>query len=415
MKRFQYFLVIFLLSLISINVAAQSGELISINGIVKDQKSHHELEYVNVVAVGTNQGTVTNTDGIFTLKVRGARIIEFSYIGYQTVRLSIESLKQAGNVIYLKPKSVLLNEVVVSPVDAAKIVAEAVKRIPANYNNYPSMLTGFYRETIQKKKKFINITEAITNAYKTPYTEDIDLDRLKIFKGRKLVSPKLSDTLAVKLEGGPNAVLFLDMIKNKEELLDESSRQDYDYSFVDYISIDGRNHYAIRFKPNKITEYPLYEGVIYIDQDTYTISRMEFRADMSDPLKVTHMILKKKPAGLIFKPSILSYLVDYRMQDGKSYLNYIRSDIKFKCDWHKKLFHTSYAIVSEMVMTDRENNPTNKINYRDSFKDTQILSDKVTDFYDPDFWGDYNIIEPTESLENAVLKLKKSYDKLKNQ
>jgi hypothetical protein len=29
------------------------------------------------------------------------------------------------------------------------------------------------------------------------------------------------------------------------------------------------------------------------------------------------------------------------------------------------------------------------------------------DFYDKDFWGAYNIIEPTESLELAVAKLKK--------
>ena len=38
---------------------------------------------------------------------------------------------------------------------------------------------------------------------------------------------------------------------------------------------------------------------------------------------------------------------------------------------------------------------------RDSF--TQM----VNNFNDPDFWRDYNIIEPTESLEKAIKKLKK--------
>ena len=42
-----------------------------------------------------------------------------------------------------------------------------------------------------------------------------------------------------------------------------------------------------------------------------------------------------------------------------------------------------------------------------SFKADQSLSDKVLDFADESFWGAYNIIEPTESLENAVNKLKK--------
>lgn len=44
-----------------------------------------------------------------------------------------------------------------------------------------------------------------------------------------------------------------------------------------------------------------------------------------------------------------------------------------------------------------------------SFKADQSLSDKVSDFADENFWGAYNIIEPTESLENAVYKLKKQH------
>ena len=31
----------------------------------------------------------------------------------------------------------------------------------------------------------------------------------------------------------------------------------------------------------------------------------------------------------------------------------------------------------------------------------------VDEYWNPDFWGNYNIIEPTESLEHAVDKLKK--------
>ena len=46
------------------------------------------------------------------------------------------------------------------------------------------------------------------------------------------------------------------------------------------------------------------------------------------------------------------------------------------------------------------------------FKADQSLSDKVSDFADENFWGAYNIIEPTESLENAVYKLKKQHKKL---
>jgi hypothetical protein len=414
MKKVQYILVLLLCTCLSSALVAQESDLITVSGVVKDQKSHHEVEYVNVTAFGSNMGTVTNMDGVFTLKIRNVKSIEFSRIGYETVRIPVDNLKSGNNVVYIRPKTVILSEVVVSPVDADKVVTEAMRRVKYNYSDEPAMMTGFYRETIQKKKKYINISEAVTNVYKTSYSLGPGRDKVRILKGRKLISPNMKDTLAVKLVGGPTLVLTLDVMKDPSEFLDGESRLDYKYSFVDYVTIDGRNHYAIRFDPAKQLDYPLYEGVLYIDQKDYTVSRVEFRVEMRDPMLVSKMILKRKPLGLIFKPMNLSYLVDYRRQDSRSYLNYVRADIRFRCDWHKRLFHTNYSVVSEMVTTDRLNNPPERILSHDAFKENQVLSDRVEDFGDDNFWGDYNIIEPTESLEHAVQKLRKTYDKIGN-
>ena len=75
---------------------------------------------------------------------------------------------------------------------------------------------------------------------------------------------------------------------------------------------------------------------------------------MQNKSKATIAILYKKPLGLRFKPQELSYLVTYKDVDGKTYLNYIRHTIRFKCDWKRKLFSTSYTVASEMVVTDRK-------------------------------------------------------------
>ena len=64
-----------------------------------------------------------------------------------------------------------------------------------------------------------------------------------------------------------------------------------------------------------------------------------------------------------------------------------------------------------MVVTDAKKENINPISYKASFKPTESLSDNVSSFIDEDFWGAYNIIAPTESLENAVNKLKKQYKK----
>ena len=127
---------------------------------------------------------------------------------------------------------------------------------------------------------------------------------------------------------------------------------------------------------------------------------------MDDQVKATEAILRRKPSGLRFKPLEVSFLVTYKEQEGITRLSYIRNEVRFKCDWKRKLFSTNYTVVSEMVVTDGREAQSG-IPYRFAFKADQSLSDKVLDFADESFWGAYNIIEPTESLENAVNKLKK--------
>ena len=128
---------------------------------------------------------------------------------------------------------------------------------------------------------------------------------------------------------------------------------------------------------------------------------------MDDKNKATQAILRKKPFGLRFKPVEVSYLISYKNLGGITYLSYIRNNIHFKCDWKRKLFSTNYTILSEMVVTDRKENNITAIPYKAAFKQNHVFSDKVDNFTSDNFWGGYNIIEPTESLEHAVNKLKK--------
>ena len=48
---------------------------------------------------------------------------------------------------------------------------------------------------------------------------------------------------------------------------------------------------------------------------------------------------------------------------------------------------------------------------KNAFKQQEVFYDVVEEYWNEDFWKDYNIIEPTESLESAVKKLKKQNQK----
>jgi len=175
----------------------------------------------------------------------------------------------------------------------------------------------------------------------------------------------------------------------------------------DPVSMDNRMQYVVSFRPRVDLMYALFIGKLYIDYERLSITRAEFSLDLKNRVKAIQAILHKKPVGLRFKPQEVTYLVTYKEHNGKSYLNYIRNKMRFKCDWKKKLFSSSYTVLSEMVVTNRKEHDLSKIPYRNSFKQKQVFYDVVNKYWNEDFWKEYNIIEPTESLEHAVDKLKK--------
>ncbi|GAB6009107.1 carboxypeptidase-like regulatory domain-containing protein [Dysgonomonas reticulitermitis] len=403
-----HFLIVISLMLATLSVAAQ--DYITVTGVVKDKRSNKKLEYVNISVHGTSIGTVTNADGGFSIKIKDSiqvKTLEISHIGYFNQQFPVKSDALNNITILLTPNDRTLKEVIVHPTDPLELVEKAIEKIAVNNSHNKNMLTGFYRETVRKRRNYINISEAIINIYKTPYTEGTDRDRVQIYKGRKLLSPKPGDTLIVKFEGGPTLSTYLDVVKNKDVLLDKETLHYYKFKMENPVMIDEHLHYVVSFQPQVVLPYALFYGKLYIDNETLTFSRAEFSLSMDDRNKATQAILKKKPFGMHFKPEDVSYLVTYKTIDGISYLNYVRNEVRFKCDWKRKLFSTGYTIVSEMVVTDKREDNVSSISHKDSFNKNQVLSDKVRSFYDSNFWEDYNIIEPTESLDAAVSKLKK--------
>lgn len=394
-----------------LQLSAQNNEsFFTVSGVVKDSHTKKKLNYVNVSVPGTNVGTVTNADGEFTLKIKHslhAKEVEVSHLGYLNYRFDV-----SGDVdettIYLVPSSKLLKEITVRPDHPRQLVEQAIDRISTNYSKVPNLFSAFYRETVQKGRRYIQVAEAVIDVYKSPYTDGIDRDRVRIFKGRKLLSPQKSDTLAVKLMGGPYFAVLLDVVKNPDVLLDKEMLSMYEFTMDDPVTIDNRPQYVISFKPTVVMPYALYYGRFYIDRETLAFTQIAFNLDMSDLSKATEVMLVRKPVGLHFKPYDFSFLVTYKLHDGISYLNYIRSDASFKCDWKRRLFSSKYNVVSEMVMTDRHDQGVKPFPYKEAFTKNEAFSDKVSDFFDPDFWGAYNIIAPTESLDAAVSKLKKA-------
>jgi hypothetical protein len=64
-----------------------------------------------------------------------------------------------------------------------------------------------------------------------------------------------------------------------------------------------------------------------------------------------------------------------------------------------------------MAVTDLDHENVDKLKFKDQTKYSDILAEQVNQFEDPDYWGDYNIIKPDESIEDAIGKLNRRLKK----
>ena len=378
----------------------------SVQGRVVDATTGRPMESVHVSVPDRHHATVTNADGDFIIKSdRPVTEVVFSYLGYRTQRQ-----RPAGGILRVRliPESLTLDESSIITGDPREIVRTAIDNISERFSDHPELLECFYRETVQKRNRYIYVSEAVARMYKTAYGDgSIYRDRTALEKSRVLLSQRRNDTLSVKVQGGPTQAIVYDVVKNHEILFERNELALYEFEMGMPTYIGDRLQFAIRFHPTSaIVEWARYSGTLYIDREYLSFTRIEMTLDMSDIGKATRMLLVRKPLGLRFTPKELSLVINYRLQDGRSRLEYYRSTIRFNCDWKKRLFATAYSSVNELVVTDvRE--PAVQIPRDEMFRSSDILSDKAAEFLDPDFWKDYNIIEPTESLEHAIGRLRK--------
>ena len=387
---------------------AVSAQQMVVSGIVKDDKTGDILKQVSVSAGRVS--VVTNDDGIFTLKldkIPGA--INVSHIGYKSRKVVLEEGRTENLKIRLVPTSIQLREIVVRTNNPRELVDIAIKKIPDNYSRVPELLQTFYRETAMKRRHYIYVAEGVEDMYKTPYNRSINRDRVSIVKGRRLLSQKQGDTLGVKVLGGPVLPVQLDVVKNQEMLLNPEDLDAYNFTMGIPEYINDRMQYVVKITPRMSKDYALYNGTLYIDCERLAFTRIELELDMSDKDKATRTMLVKKPFGVRFKPRELSCVVDYRYEDGVTRISYLKNIFRFNCDWKKRLFSTSFTATCEMVVTDSQSKDVQPIASRNSFDSRDAYYDKVEYFMDPEYWSQYNIIEPSESLDKAIKKLVSTY------
>ena len=390
--------------------SAQELSYTEYKGKVLDSNTNKPLVFADVTVLSTNIGTITNKEGKFSLKVPENYLnnnVSISYLGYETKILPLSSFNNKTLKILLKPVTTELDIVNINaPKNAKTLVEMALNNSRGNYLKEKTDMTAFYRETIKKGKKNASLAEAVVNLIKQPYHKNKN-DAVELIKSRKNTNYSKLDTIALKLQGGPYSTLYSDMVKYPNYVFAEEFFQYYKFNFGPSTQINNRKVYVVNFGQLKNVVTPLYYGKLYIDAETFSLVSAVYQLNLDNKSEAIKLFVKKKPSRVKVEPLEASYRVDYRMNNGKWHYSYSNIQLGFRVKWRKKLFGSNYTLNVEMAVTDWEKNLGEEISDKERIKPSIILSNEASGFSDPEFWGQYNIIEPEKSIESAIKKISK--------
>ena len=392
---------------------------LKVSGKLIDNETKEHIPYGSISILGKAFGTISNIDGEFGMKIPAeykSDTLIISCMGYAQQIILLDTLQQKEFQIALNPVDIQLREVQVTAADPLKVMDNMISNIAKNYSESPNLMTSFYREVLKQDKQYVNVSEAIMNILKAPYTSTLREDQIRYLKGRKSPNVHPFQVVDFKMQGGPYYITKLDVIKTMDSFIDKEYRSFYEYKVDQIIQYLDRPTYVISFKPDGKYDYLTYEGKLFIDKETFALAHAEFSLSRNGKKSARKSLIRKKPKGFNVRPLDLDYQVTYKKNYGKWYLSSARTSVKFHVKSKHDKINSEFHSISDLLITDYRETNQRRFKHHEDFDSSDIFSDVITD-YDEDFWGDYNVIKPSEDLRKALKKESKeeSFDQTKAQ
>lgn len=383
-------------------------------GKVIDLREKEPLPFTSISVYRQPIGTISNTDGDFELKIPGSMIndtVVVSCMGYKQFRLPVSEIVNEQVTIYLQPSNIQLQEVKVIYISPQEILRRMGSKISLNYPDDPEIMTSFYREVLKQDNNYIDVAEAVMDIRKASYDNLLAEDKVKFIKGRKSLNVKPFQFVDFKIQGGPYYITKLDVVKTLDSFLDPQYVDFYKYTLDDIITYDNRSTYVIGFKPKEKGDDVFYQGKLYVDMSSFALVKAEFEMSRAGLKVAQQTLIQKKPKDFFVRPIQVQYLVTYRRSDTKWHLSNAQASIDFRVRSKKDKINSVFHSVSELLITDFKPDEGTRFKRNEVFSPRDIFTEMVNS-YDDNFWGDYNIIKPSQELRKTLDKYYQENDSL---
>lgn len=390
------------LILLSLPVLGQK----KISATIIDSESREPIPYASIGISGRSSGTSANDLGQFEIFISDlSDTLIISCIGYDNKFIPLSD--SSFQLIFLKPRSVLLKEVVVTDnmPEGGEIVRRAYKAIRDNYIDESFTMNTFYRHYCKDDTTYGRLIEAAAQVYKPkgyrkPERPDKSKDIIHINQLRR--SFDMSYIAATHIPIGLDLILHYDIAGFQEKkkraffnlIMQEGSLnflkniEDYDFMVTDLTTFNNKDVWVVDFEFNERKSLNLsnfnsqfyfnHFGKLFIEDSTYAFIKMES-------------------------------FHDARMRKSKDVVFYKKFGDKYGL-FH--VIHESTIInkdsVSHVAHIELLVNDIIKGKNKD-IKETPRSQEGLAGVpYDPEFWNSYNIVKANPLEEKIAEDLSKN-------
>ncbi|RDI57014.1 DUF5686 family protein [Flavobacterium glaciei] len=284
-----------------------------INGVVKESTTNNPLPFATIT---TNNGlsSISDVDGKFSITTAiPFTAFDISYIGFTKARITIEKNKNYY-VVVLSQKTDNLNEVKISNENPAlAIIQKAIKNKDNNnpqkklrsfeFKSYNKLIVSANPDSIDGRIDSVFVKKYLRKQFSKIDSSDYKfkeaISKQHLFQTEKVsqyqfANARLKETiLGTKMAGFKQPIYEIIAFNLQSFSIYDSSYElfetkynspiandalnDYNYTLLDSLIIDGRNTLMIYFKNKKSRKASGLEGVLYIDQNNFAIAKAVMR------------------------------------------------------------------------------------------------------------------------------------------
>lgn len=370
----------------------------NIKGVIYNSSDSTALAYVNVYIKDNPFGTISNEQGEFSFFFNAADALDtvvFSAIGYESQKYGIANLTNKELTIHMHPAIILLQEVVITPLDSKGIIKKALDKIEQNYPQKASILNAYTRQTIKENNKYTRFVEAALEIYNPTYFSDE-----KKSQKQNLIKLKKSEASLDNTHESLNYKLstadFVNSIFINQTLSFLDDLTTYEFSFIEQVNYNEHLLYKIEFNTINDKDTSGYKGVIYIDKETYAFVSVQYQYKYNYTRQVKAYI--KKFVQVNYKYLDYIFRIDFKKVSNKWYLSYIKKE-------HNLYIYTDDKSIIDIRMKAHNDLLINDIQVDNvsAFKNNGLINSKKdiyyqSGIYDDKIWESFNKIEPPKSL-----------------